>query len=52
MLKKILRFFGWVLVGIVLLIIGLIIYVRIVADNDPPEPASLEALNYEVYDRE
>jgi isopenicillin-N N-acyltransferase-like protein len=48
MLKKILRFFGWVLVGIVLLITGLIIYVRIVADNDPPEPASLEALNYEV----
>jgi isopenicillin-N N-acyltransferase-like protein len=48
MLKKILRFFGWVLVGIVLLIIGLIIYVRIVADNDPPEPASLEALNYKV----
>jgi isopenicillin-N N-acyltransferase-like protein len=48
MLKKTLRFLGWVLVGIVLLVVGLLIYVRIVAVNDPPVPASLEALKYEV----
>lgn len=48
MLKKLLRFVGWLLVGIVLLIIGLIIYVRIVTPTDPPEPSSLESLAWEV----
>lgn len=48
MLKKILRWFGWTLVGIVVLCIALMVYVRIVADNDPPTPPSLAALDYEV----
>lgn len=48
MLKKILRFFGWLLAAMVLIIVGLVIYVRIVARTEPPEPSSLESINKQV----
>src|SRR5690349_438806 len=48
MLKKVLRFFGWLLAAMVLIVVGLIIYVRIVAQTDPPEPSSMESINKEV----
>src|SRR5688572_12216810 len=48
MLRRIAKIFAWLLGTIIFLIIGLIVYIRIVATIDPPVPASLESLNKEV----
>jgi hypothetical protein len=47
-LKKVLRFLGWTVVGIFLLLVVLIGYVRMVAVADPPQPENPEALTYTV----
>ena len=47
-LKKLLRFLGWTIVGIFLLLVVLIGYVRLVAVADPPQPEDPEALTYTV----
>jgi hypothetical protein len=48
MLKRIAKFFAWFFGILVLLLVGLIIYIRSVAIIDPPVPASLDALNKQV----
>lgn len=48
MLKRIIKFFAWTIGLIILCIIGLIIYVRLVAVIDEPEPESLAALDAKV----
>ncbi len=48
MLRRIIRFFAWTIGLFLLCIIGLIIYVRMVATIDEPVPESLVALNDEV----
>lgn len=48
MLRKTAKFFGWFLGIIMLLIVGLVIYVRSVAAVDPPTPPSLALLDKEI----
>lgn len=48
MLRRIAKFFAWSIGLIILVIIGLIIYVRLVAVIDEPVPESLAVLNTEV----
>jgi isopenicillin-N N-acyltransferase-like protein len=48
MLKKIAKFFGWVLGIMILLMIGLMVYIRTVAIAKPPVPESTQALSKEV----
>ena len=48
MLRRIIRFFAWTVGLLLLFIIGLIIYVRLVATIDEPVPESLVSLNAEV----
>lgn len=48
MLRKIIKIFAWT-VGIILVLLGgLVLYVRAVAEIDPPIPASLDVLSEEV----
>jgi len=47
-LKKILRFLGWTIVGIFLLLVVLIGYVRIVGVAEPPQPQDPTALSCQV----
>ena len=48
MLRRIIRFFAWTIGLLLLCVIGLIIYVRMIATIDEPVPESLAALNAEV----
>ena len=48
MLRRIVKVFLWIAVIFVLLIAGLFLYVRAVAEIDPPLPASLDVLGEEV----
>jgi isopenicillin-N N-acyltransferase-like protein len=47
-LKKILRFLGWLVVGIILLLVVLIAYVRLVSVTDPPQHPELDTAAYRV----
>ena len=48
MLKKIAKFFAWVFGILILLLVGLMIYIRTVAIAKPPIPESTQALSKEV----
>src|SRR5688572_7548387 len=48
MLRRIAKFLAWFFGIIILLIIGLVVYIRSVATIEPPVPASLDPLNKQV----
>ena len=48
MLKRIAKILAWTIGLLVLLVLGLMVYVRAVSTIDPPVPESLDALNKEV----
>lgn len=50
MLRKIAKFFAWLAGIIVLVIVGLMVYVRSVALIEPPVPESSDALSKEVFE--